>query len=95
MMPQPAVTGAGARAPPVAPATTSSQALPPGVQEEGEFVDVDLGAQPPKRLATAVEQAAAASGRAVERFCGVIGDVLLGCLSCLLAPCDVMKEIKS
>ena len=93
-MPQPAATAAArAAAPP----------LLPGLQEEGEFVDVDLGGgqqqhQPaaPVRRDAGQQQPPAASACPARSFCVAAADALLGCLlsCCLDPPCD-RKGVKN
>jgi hypothetical protein len=81
MMPQPAATADRAPAPP----------LPPGVREEDEFVDVDLGGQQHQPAAPlrrdAAQQQQPASACPARSFCVAVADVLFGCLlSCLFDP---------
>ena len=90
MMAQPAATAAPAAVPP----------LPTGVQEEeGEFVDVDLGGgqhQPAAPVPRDAAQQQPASACPARGFCVAAADVLFGCLlSCLLDSPRNRKGVKN
>jgi len=91
MMPHPAAAAARAAAPPMLP----------GLQEEGEFVDVDLGGQqhqhqPAAPVPRDAAQQQPASACPARSFCVAAADALLGCLlsCCLDPPCD-RKGVKN